>query len=227
MIEHIRAQASSMAKQGWKLSAVTAAALYDGRGMLKLWWQRDCPGGADAGTSDEGLSPRVESSRPLDWDEPAAAERAVLAAAAQCGAKTVSRIERSPLALNADPYVPGTGLVAAFANANNVEAPWLCRENFPEPVQLLIERAADEGWIMWLFDPLRTAASAVDAVLPASRALMPRHLHLAPFADCDHHHVYCLTRDAPRRSPRAGTGTRPYLESSSRAHALNARTSLR
>jgi hypothetical protein len=150
----------------------------------------------------------------------------MLAAAAQCGAKTVSRIERSPLALNADPYVPGTGLVAAFANANNVEAPWLCRENFPEEVQLLIERAADEGWIMWLFDPARAAVQAVNGMLPVSRVRMPRRLRLAPFADRDHHHVYCLTRSAPRR-PRAGAGTRPYLESPSRAHALNARTSLR
>lgn len=225
MIEHIRAQASSMAKRGWTLSAVTVAALYDGRGMLKLWWQKDSFG-ADAEAADEMSSPRLESTRSLDWSEPAAAERAVLAAAAQCGAKTVSRIERSPLALNADPYVPGTGLVAAFANANNVEAPWLCRENFPEEVQLLIERAADEGWIMWLFDPARAGTQAGNGMLLASQARMPRHLRLAPFADRDHHHIYCLTRSAPRR-PRASAGTRPYLESSSRAHALNARTSLR
>jgi hypothetical protein len=93
-------------------------------------------------------------------------------------------------------------------------------------VQVLIERAADEGWIMWLFDLLRTGVPAGDGLLPTSRIRELSHLRLAPFADHDHHHIYCLTRSAPRR-PRAGTGTRPYLESSSHAHALNARTSLR
>lgn len=230
MIEHIRKQANSMAKKGWKLSAVTVATLYDGRGMLKLWWQAvSAFGGArgmDAATASP--APRFESSQPLDQSEPAEVEHAVLAAAAQCGAKTVSRIERSPLALRADPYAPGTGLVAALANTSTLEVPWLCHENFPEKIQVLIERAADEGWIMWLFEPAAGIALAGfrDASALTTGIRVPRHLHLAPFADRDHHHIYYLARRTPPRRSRAAAGARPYPESS-RAHAMNERAPLR
>jgi hypothetical protein len=220
MIKHIQLQADSMAKRGWKLSAVTVATLYDGRGMLKLWWQNDRPSSARPNMEVivKTTSPRCESSRMLDQSEPAAVERAVLAAAARCGAKTVSRIERSPLALHADPYAPGTGLVAAFADTNSAETPWVCRENFPEDVQMLIERAADEGWIMWLFDPACPPTRAGDDPIWNPAARLPRHLRLAPFADHDHHHVYYLGWNAVRRA--SGTVTQPG-SGSSRRHALN------
>jgi DNA-binding transcriptional regulator YiaG len=154
---------------------------------------------------ENGEELTLQSDTVLTWAEKSLdkADSEMVNAAWFMGAWDLSRTWHLPLGANADPLAPHHGLVSLFdlSNAYAVRKEPMGIRNEPINPKLLLETAAQDGWIAWKFRPVlrstrvggRVAARDITLERDGTRiGPIPVHQQLPVFGE---RHFYQLGRE--------------------------------
>lgn len=160
MILHlILDQAATMAAIGARLGDISLATPLDAADcpILRIGWRQS--GGApdrranpESGVVSQVMAPAMDQRLALPQSTPESLDAAFLEVSWALGAWDVSRMERLPLAPDADPMQPGHGITHLVA------FPYRCtgipEEDAPVDIGSWVRACARHGWLHWSCRPM-------------------------------------------------------------------------